>query len=146
MLSENLKVLLGSTFVLYVKAHGFHFNVEGPNFPQYHAFLGEYYSNVYGTIDKIGEYIRSLDSYAPGSLTRYVELSQIYEQIKIPRAELMFHELYDDNSKMIALLKETFDAAVGQNEQGIANFLAERLDQHGKLGWQIRSILKIERA
>ena len=73
MLADNLKVLLGSTFAFYVKIHGFHFNIEGDNFPQYHEFLGDFYTEVYGSIDPIGEYIRTLDSYAPGSLTRYAE-------------------------------------------------------------------------
>ena len=44
MLADNLKVLLGSTFAFYVKIHGFHFNIEGDNFPQYHEFLGDFYT------------------------------------------------------------------------------------------------------
>ena len=61
MLAEQLKILLGSTFVYYTKIHGFHFNVEGDNFPQYHEFLNTFYAETYATIDTIGEYIRSLD-------------------------------------------------------------------------------------
>ena len=57
----------------------------------------------------------------------------------------MFAELYDNNQQMIDLLKVCFACANDCNEQGIANFIAERLDSHGKLGWQIRSILKTER-
>ena len=146
MLADNLKVLLGSTFAFYVKIHGFHFNIEGDNFPQYHEFLGDFYTDVYGSIDPIGEYIRTLDSYAPGSLTRYAELTIIQDQLKIPRAELMFAELYEDNSKMIELLNHCFSSATQENKQGIANFIAERLDAHEKHQWQLRSILKKARA
>lgn len=146
MLADNLKVLLGSTFAFYVKIHGFHFNIEGDNFPQYHEFLGDFYTEVYGSIDPIGEYIRTLDSYAPGSLTRYAELTIIQDQLKIPRAELMFAELYEDNAKMIDLLNHCFASASQENKQGIANFIAERLDAHEKHQWQLRSILKKARA
>ena len=146
MLADNLKVLLGSTFAFYVKIHGFHFNIEGDNFPQYHEFLGDFYTEVYGSIDPIGEYIRTLDSYAPGSLTRYAELTIIQDQLKIPRAELMFAELYEDNAKMIELLNTCFASASQENKQGIANFIAERLDAHEKHQWQLRSILKKARA
>jgi starvation-inducible DNA-binding protein len=146
MLADNLKVLLGSTFAFYVKIHGFHFNIEGDNFPQYHEFLGDFYTEVYGSIDPIGEYIRTLDSYAPGSLTRYAELTIIQDQLKIPRAELMFAELYEDNAKMIELLNHCFASASQENKQGIANFIAERLDAHEKHQWQLRSILKKARA
>ena len=146
MLAENLKVLLASTNVLAIKAQNFHWNVEGDNFPQYHEFFGNFYEEVYGSIDKTAEYIRTLDSYTPGSLTRYAELSIIQDQTKIPRAQLMFVELLDDNRKMIEFLNMCFASASEENKQGIANFIAERLDAHEKHQWMIRSILKTERA
>jgi starvation-inducible DNA-binding protein len=142
MLSDNLKVLLASTNSLSIKAQNFHWNVEGPNFPQYHEFFGNFYEEVYGSVDKIAEYIRTLDSYAPGSLTRYAELTIIEDQTKIPRPNLMFAELLSDNGKMIDLLNGCFGSAEDENKQGIANFIAERLDAHEKHQWMIRSILK----
>lgn len=142
MLSDNLKILLASTNVLSIKAQNFHWNVEGDNFPQYHEFFGNFYEEVYSAVDKIAEYIRALDSYAPGSLTRYAELTIIQDQTKIPRPQLMFAELFEDNSKMIELLNVCFASATQENKQGIANFIAERLDAHEKHQWMIRSILK----
>jgi starvation-inducible DNA-binding protein len=142
MLSDNLKVLLASTNSLSIKAQNFHWNVEGDNFPQYHEFFGNFYEEVYGSVDKIAEYIRTLDSYAPGSLTRYAELTIIEDQTKIPRPNLMFAELLSDNEKMIDLLNACFSSAEEENKQGIANFIAERLDAQAKHGWMLRSILK----
>lgn len=145
MLLEKLKIVLGTTFTFYVKTHGFHFNVEGPNFPQYHTFLGDLYNEVYGSIDPLGEIIRQLDSYTPGSMARYQELSVIQEQTKVPRAELMMAELYEDNQKIIVLLKETFHQCEAEDEQGIADFIAGRIDSHSKHSWMLRSILKKDR-
>jgi starvation-inducible DNA-binding protein len=142
MLSDNLKVLLASTNSLSIKAQNFHWNVEGDNFPQYHDFFGNFYEEVYSAVDKIAEYIRTLDSYAPGSLTRYAELTIIEDQTKIPRPNLMFAELLSDNGKMIDLLNGCFVSAEEENKQGIANFIAERLDAHEKHSWMLRSILK----
>jgi starvation-inducible DNA-binding protein len=146
MLTEDLKVLLASVNSLSIKAQNFHWNVEGDNFPQYHKYLQKFYEEVYSAVDKVAEYIRTLDSYAPGSLTRYAELTIIQDQLKIPRAELMFAELYEDNTKMIELLNTCFASASQENKQGIANFIAERLDAHEKHQWQLRSILKKARA
>jgi starvation-inducible DNA-binding protein len=146
MLTEDLKVLLASVNSLSIKAQNFHWNVEGDNFPQYHKYLQKFYEEVYSAVDKVAEYIRTLDSYAPGSLTRYAELTIIQDQLKIPRAELMFAELYEDNAKMIELLNTCFASATQENKQGIANFIAERLDAHEKHQWQLRSILKKARA
>jgi starvation-inducible DNA-binding protein len=142
MLSDNLKVLLASVNSLSIKAQNFHWNVEGDNFPQYHEFFGNFYEEVYSSVDRIAEYIRTLDSYAPGSLTRYAELTIIEDQTKIPRPNLMFAELLSDNGKMIDLLNGCFGSAEDENKQGIANFIAERLDAHEKHGWMLRSILK----
>lgn len=146
MLAEDLKVLLASVNSLSIKAQNFHWNVEGDNFPQYHEFFGNFYEEVYSAVDKVAEYIRTLDSYTPGSLTRYAELTIIQDQLKIPRAELMFAELYEDNAKMIELLNHCFSSASQENKQGIANFIAERLDAHEKHQWMIRSTLKKARA
>jgi starvation-inducible DNA-binding protein len=146
MLAEDLKVLLASVNSLSIKAQNFHWNVEGPDFPEYHEFFGNFYEEVYSAVDKVAEYIRTLDSYAPGSLTRYAELTIIQDQLKIPRAELMFAELYEDNAKMIELLNHCFSSASQENKQGIANFIAERLDAHEKHQWMIRSTLKKARA
>jgi starvation-inducible DNA-binding protein len=147
MLADNLKVLLASVYSFSVKAQYFHWNVEGDNFPQYHEFFGNLYEEVYNnSVDKIAEYIRTLDVYAPGSFTRFQELSIIEDQLKVPRAELMFEELYHDNAKLIDLLNQCFASATSENKQGIANFIAERLDAQAKHQWMIRSILKKQRA
>lgn len=146
MLCDQLKILLGTTYVLYTKAAGFHWNVEGPDFPQYHQFLGDLYGDIYGSIDSIAEYIRTLDGYAPGTLARMLELSIITEQGKIPRAELMFAELIEDNTKYIALLNECFRCADEENQQGIADYIAGRLDAMNKHQWMMKSIMKRQRA
>lgn len=147
MLAETLKTLLATSYALSIKAQNFHWNVEGPDFPQYHSFFGDYYSEVYdNTIDKLAEIIRQLDSYTPGSISRYAELSQIEDQTKIPRAELMMQELYHDNDIILGMYKQAFHVANDQDEQGIANFIAERIDAHAKHAWMLRSILKTQRA
>ena len=84
--------------------------------------------------------------FRSGSLTRFQELSIIEDQVLIPRAELMMQELYDDNQKLLQYLKETFHLAEQEDEQGVANFIAERIDSHGKHNWMLRSILKKQRA
>ena len=145
MLVDNLKVLLASTETFSLKSRNFHWNIEGSDFPQYHQFYGDLYAQTYETVDTIAEYIRVLDSYTPGSLTRYAELTIIQDQTKIPRAGLMFVESLDDCMKMIELVTTMFDVATEERQQGIANYMAELQDLYGKKAWMIRSILKKER-
>jgi starvation-inducible DNA-binding protein len=145
MLADNLKVLLASTQSFAIKSQNFHWNIEGSDFPQYHAFYDTLYGDVHHTIDSIAEYIRILGHYTPGSLQRYSELTIIEDQVRIPRAELMFVETLNDIERMLDLVVPMFDEATEERQQGIANFLAELQDLYGKKAWFIRSILKKER-
>lgn len=146
MLADSLKHLLANSYAFVIKAQQFHWNVEGPNFPQYHSFLGNLYDEVYASIDKTAEYIRTLDSYTPGSMERFIELSDIKGQTMIPRAELMMAELERDNQLVIDCLNRCFEIAGMEKQFGIENYLAERLDAHAKHGWMLKSILKKDRS
>lgn len=147
MLADVLKTLLATSYAFVIKAQNFHWNTEGPDFPQYHEFLGNIYNEVYdNAIDQTAELIRQLDSYTPGSISRFAELSKIPDQTKIPRAELMIAELHQDNETLLNMWKAAFPIAEQANEQGIADFIASRIDAHGKWNWQLRSILKKARA
>lgn len=145
MLSDNLKVLLASTQAFAIKTQNFHWNVEGSNFPQYHDFFNTLYEDVSATIDPIAEYVRVLGAYTPGSLSRYAELSIIQDQIKIPRAQLMFAESLQDCETMCELVVAMFDIATNERQQGIANYMAELQDLYGKKAWFLQSTLKTER-
>lgn len=146
MLSDLLKSLLASNFAYYLKAQMFHWNVEGPDFAQLHEFFADIYGDAYSAVDKIAEYVRTLDDYAPGSFERFQELSQISGQTKVPRARLMLEELLADTNKMKELVMQVFEAAQAEGREDIANFMAERQDAHGKWAWQIKSFLKDARA
>jgi len=141
-LIEQMKVTLASTFAFYLKAHGFHWNVEGANFPQYHKFLDKIWNETFDAVDPIAEHLRTLDAYAPASFARYTDLSIIKDEINIPPAMSMMVKLTADNAAIITQLTKTQAIAEKQNKMGIANFLQDRIDAHEKHGWMLRSIIK----
>ena len=146
MLADSLKILLATEYAFSIKAQLFHWNVEGPDFGQLHKFFQKIYEDAYSAIDPTAEYIRYLGEYSPASLERFSELTEISGQTKIPRARLMLEELKANNDQMIDVLNRCFAEANDANEQGIANFIAERLSAHGKYRWQLTSYLNVERA
>jgi starvation-inducible DNA-binding protein len=147
MLADSLKILLATEYAFSLKVQLFHWNVEGPDFAQLHEFFGNLYEEVYNnSIDKTAEYIRALGDYAPGSYERFSELTIIQGQTKIPRARLMIEELLANNAQLLDLLNECFATAEQENQQGIANFIAERIDAQQKHAWMLRSFLKDDRA
>lgn len=137
-LEQALKIVLANTFAFYLKAHAFHWNVEGENFVQYHAFLKDLYEEVWAAVDGVAENIRTLDMYAPGSFKRFAELSQIKDQTMVPRAELMFEELLMDNRTVLDSLQTAFD--LSNDHLGVQNFIQDRMTAHEKHGWMIRAI------
>lgn len=143
-LEQALKIALANSFAFYLKAHGFHWNVEGPDFVQYHDFLDNLYAEVWAAVDAIAEHIRTLDMYAPGSLKRFSELTQIADQTMVPRVELMFEELLADNQRVIDSLEAAYNLA--GDHLGLQNFLQDRIDIHEKHGWMIRAIGRSSRS
>jgi len=141
-LVDSVKVVLANNFALYLKAHYFHWNVEGPDFAQFHDFFENLYTEIYSSIDHFAEEIRALDAYAPGSFERYVELSQIKGEEKLLTVVEMLKRLQTDNQIMIASLQSTYKLAEASVELGLSNFIQDRIDQHKKHAWMIRSFLK----
>lgn len=141
-LIQQLKVILGTNFGLYLKAHNFHWNVEGADFAQYHDFLGDLYASIFANVDTIAEKIRMLGAYTPGSMERFLELCDIEEATTVPDALSMMRSLKDDNDRFIVHLRAGIVAADDANEPAISNYLQELLDQHQKHAWMLRSITK----
>lgn len=141
-LVQSMKKALADTFAFYLKAHGFHWNVEGRTFCQDHELFSRIYEEVYGSIDKFAEEIRAMDAYAPASFARFSELTSIEDEIKILTAQGMFEKLLADNSIVLASVEQAYALAEAAGNHGLSNFLAERQDAHAKHAWQIRSTLK----
>jgi starvation-inducible DNA-binding protein len=143
VLGDKMKIVLANSFAFYLKAHYFHWNVEGAEFPQYHDLFAKIYGEVYASIDLTAEYIRTLDEYAPGSFKRFEELSSIETKDSIPSARAMLKELLSDNDKVIGSIIIAMElAGKSPTTKSIENFLQERLDAHQKWAWMLRATVK----
>jgi starvation-inducible DNA-binding protein len=141
-LHRALKIAFASEYAFYLKAHYFHWNVEGPNFPQLHELFGNIYEEVYGSIDKFAEEIRATGAYTPGSFSRFSILSQIDDETEVLPAEAMLVELLQDSERMEEMFRIVFRAAEELGKHGLSDFLASRQDAHAKHSWMIRATLK----
>jgi starvation-inducible DNA-binding protein len=138
-LIKATKIGFATEFSFYLKAHYFHWNVEGPDFKEYHDLFGAIYEEVYGSIDDFAENIRKLGSYTPGSYTRLSMLSQIEDETEVPPVTVMVQELLTDSDKTVKVFKMVYDLAEREGEHGLSNFLAERMDAHRKHSWMLRA-------
>lgn len=137
-----MKTSLATSFAFYLKAHYYHWNVEGEDFKQYHDLFGGIYEEVYGSIDAFAEEIRALDAYAPGSFSRFSELSQIADENTIPDNLTMARRLLDDTNSIINLLSLTFEKSEEFKQYGLSDFIAGRIDAFRKHAWMLRASVK----
>lgn len=141
-LIKAAKIAFASEYTFYVKAHFFHWNVEGIHFQELHALFETIYTEVYGVVDEFAEKIRSLGAYAPGSNSRFSMLSHISDETEVLPGEQMVQELLQDSDNMVLILKKVYDIAEREGEHGFSNFLAERMDAHRKHSWMLRATIK----
>jgi starvation-inducible DNA-binding protein len=141
-LQRALKIAFASEFAFALKAQNFHWNVEGPAFPQLHDLFGKIYEEVYGSIDIFAEEIRATGAYTPASFTKFSILSLVDDEVEILPAESMLVELLEDSTKMEEMFRIVFNASEELGLHGLSDFLASRQDAHAKHSWMLRSTLK----
>ncbi len=144
-LIDKMKVALADSYAFGLKSQNYHWNIEGPDFSQYHAFFGSLYEEVSGGVDLIAEGIRQLDAYAPASFARFKELTNIEDELLIRQPMDMFKQLSVDNIKVLESLIEAYNQAEKDKKFGISNFLQDRITAHEKHGWMIRSHIKVQK-
>ena len=88
-IAQGLSRMLADTYLLYLKTHNFHWNVEGPMFQTLHTMFMGQYTEAWNAIDPIAERIRALGHYAPGTYKQYLKLGSIKETDGVPKAEQM---------------------------------------------------------
>jgi starvation-inducible DNA-binding protein len=141
-LQQALKIAFASEYAFYLKAHYFHWNVEGADFYQYHKLFGKIYEEVQNSIDDFAENIRKTGAYTPGSFTRFSVLSLIDDETAVLPAPAMIAELLADSDKMAEMFRIVFQASEELGEHGLSDFLAGRQDAHRKHSWMLKSTLK----
>ena len=141
-IAGGLSRLLADTYVLYLKTHGFHWNVEGPMFQTLHQMFMAQYTETWNAIDPIAERIRALGHYAPGSYAQHVKIATIKEAVGVPKAEKMIAELIAGQEAVARTARSVLPLADEANDQPTLDLLTQRLDIHEKNAWMLRSLLK----
>ena len=141
-LNEELAELLADVVSFYFRAHGAHWNVKGSDFSEYHKLFLKIYEDVYESIDPIAENLRKLGAIAPFTLPAFLSLRTIEDAsttLQDPIA--LANDLLTANDIILDELSDVFDCATNYNQQGVANFIAGRIDQHQFWKWQLTASL-----
>ena len=141
-IAQDLSKLLADTYSLYLKTHSFHWNVTGPMFNALHQMFETQYNELWTAADLIAERIRALDVYAPGSYTQFGKLTSIAEETGVPDWKTMVQQLVDGHETSARTAREVFKLADHADDQPTADLATQRMQEHEKTAWMLRSLLK----
>ena len=141
-LSNQMKQLWADNFSAYIKAHGFHINMTGDDFPQYHKFYNEIYESLQGYIDTLGEGLRTLNELVPANVSRLRQLSTIADAQVVPDECDMVKETYADIESLIQSATVAFELCNAEKKYGLQNILAQYLEDMEKHCWMLRSSME----
>lgn len=130
--------VLGQTFRLYVQTHGYHWNVEGPQFRQLHAMFEEQYQNLWAALDGIAERIRVQGAYAPASVTELMAHTAP-EAEPAQSADDMVAKAIAEHEAIAATLRTTIATCADAGDEVSAGMLTDRLEWHEKETWMMRA-------
>jgi len=137
-----MKIVFSTNYVYYTNSHGFHVNVTGPDFYEYHKLLQKVYEDAQENIDAIAEEIRTLQGIVPFNLARITSMSRIKDVDTVPKGLEMMQILLDDTETLCEAIRLAREEAVSQEAFGLVNYLEQRLDDHYKFQWMLRSTLE----
>lgn len=139
--AEGLAKLLADTYAVYLKTHGYHWNVRGPNFSQLHTLFMAQYTEMWTAIDEVAERIRALGELAPQGYGAFANLSSIKDGDPSKNAEEMLNDLIASQETLIGTLYAILPAAQEAGDEVSASLISDRLTAHEKHVWMLRSSL-----
>ncbi len=138
-IAEGLSRVLADTYTLYLKTHGYHWNVTGPHFASLHALFEEQYRGLWAATDEIAERIRALGVIAPGSGSALAAKSSIAEADGAPDAQAMVKDLAEGHERLAKTAREAFPAAESADDQPTMGLLTDRMQAAEKAAWMLRA-------
>ena len=136
--AAGLSRLLADSYAVYLKTHGYHWNVRGPYFASLHVLFMDQYTEEWTALDEIAERIRALGEFAPQS---FGNLTAIRDGNPESDWEAMVDELKRDNETVCRTAREIFPTAEKAGDQATLDLITQRFQAHEKHAWMLRSTL-----
>jgi starvation-inducible DNA-binding protein len=139
--AQGLSRLLADSYALYLKTHGYHWNVRGPNFGALHTLFMAQYTEEWTALDDIAERIRALGELAPQGYAAFANLTGIKDGDPESGWEAMVRELQQDNETVCRTARAIFPIAEKAADQATMDLITQRFQAHEKHAWMLRATL-----
>lgn len=139
-IADKLGKALASTYVLYHKTQGFHWNVTGPLFFSVHELTETHYKDLARAIDDIAERIRALGAPSPMGLAGYVGNSGVIDQNEFGDVGQMLRQLADDHLTVADEMRAIVADAEKVDDVYTADLLTARIGAHEEASWMLTAL------
>ncbi|MGE7370209.1 Dps family protein [Neorhizobium sp. NPDC001467] len=142
-ISAGITKLLADVFAIYLKTKNFHWHMSGPHFRDYHLLLDEHGDQLFAMTDPLAERARKIGG---GTLRSIGEISRL-QRISDNDADFvhpheMLAELRDDNSALIASMRELHDLCDQYDDVATASLLENWIDESERRVWFLFEITR----
>lgn len=141
VLIKSLGVVLADTYVLAVKTHGCHWNVEGMHFSELHALFDGQYTGLFAAADDLAERLRALGAFAPTGMAQLLAQSTVKESGKPLDARAMLADLVKSHEAVVVSIEAARTAAGAAGDAVTDDLLIQRRTAHDKTLWMLRAHL-----
>lgn len=139
MITEDLNLFLSNLNVFYRKLQNYHWNIKGEDFFNVHEKLEEYYNDVNEQIDEIAEHILIIDGQPLGTMSDYLEITQIKEaQNEKICSKKIFEAILKDYNILIENAAKIKEDADNEKRYATSALMDEYLQDFSKKVWMIR--------
>jgi starvation-inducible DNA-binding protein len=138
-IADGLAKLLADTYALYLKTHGYHWNVAGPMFRSLHLMFEEQYMELRDAVDEIAERILALGYPAPASYAELGRLASVPDDPTVPEAMEMVRRLVDGHETVIRTARDVVRVAEASEDVATADLATVRIETHEKTAWMLRA-------
>ena len=139
--AAQLAKMLADGYAVYLKTHGYHWNVRGPEFFALHNLLEQQYREQWEALDLIAERIRGLGELAPQGYGAFTNLTSIKDGDPEKSAPAMLEELMRDHETVIATARQVLLTAQEDGDDVTVDLMTQRLAAHEKAAWMLRATL-----
>ena len=105
-------------------------------------FFEEQYELLSASVDELAERVRAVGGKTRATLKEFINSSEIKEDVgSFPDADTMLGNLLSDHETIIKTLRKNIKECQDLEDEGTANFLTDKMEEHEKMAWMFRSFI-----
>jgi starvation-inducible DNA-binding protein len=143
-IAMELLGLLADEYILYTKTKNAHWNIEGEDFHSMQLFFELQYRELDEVIDRVAERIRAIGSYAPASLSSFLNITSLTESpMERNDSSALIKELMLDHESIIMSQRKSFNRFIDlYQDLGTGDFISGLVEKHEEMAWKLRAHLQ----